>query len=174
MAKYLSLQTARGAMQILLKGSVVESAQTMGCTESDWKLLTGKKVWIGTDRVRVKRLIDALLYATVDTIGLPRFNLPAEYVATVITVFVHPSNYFSACCWTGNFSTSEDLADYHGRLEGVQSLEKVSASRLFALVCQLASGEDVFELINAFKKKTQIEVGAEVLKENDNEIKGKN
>ena len=37
---------------------------------------------------------DALLFQSLDELGLPRFTLPVEYVAAAIVAFVHPINYF--------------------------------------------------------------------------------
>lgn len=146
-------------MYILTSQSVVECATAVGCTEKDWKLLTGDKPWLGVDRARVKRLLDALLYGIVDTLGIPRFDLPAEYAATVIAMGVNPTNYFAACNWVGNFSSSEDIADYHGRLEGVTGLDKVTPSRLFALILEIVSSEEADAMVSAFKHKMKLDLG---------------
>ena len=156
MARHLSLSTVRGALTVLSNGSVVDAAQSCGCTESDWKLLTGSKVFIGVDRPRVKRLLDNLIFGVVDTLGLPRFELPAEYAAACIAMFVNPVNYFPACSWIGTYARSEDIADYHGNLDAVQGLETVSSSKLFALVMEIKGGGMCSPFAEALKKKTGI------------------
>lgn len=156
MARHLSLSTVRGALTVLSNGSVVDAAQSCGCTESDWKLLTGSKVFIGVDRPRVKRLLDNIIYGVVDTLGLPRFELPAEYAAACIAMFVNPVNFFPACSWIGTYARSEDIADYHGNLDSVQGLETVSSSKLFALVLEISGGGMCAPFAAALKKKTGI------------------
>lgn len=156
MARHLSLSTVRGALSVISNGNVIDAAQSCGCTESDWKLLTGSKVWIGVDRPRVKRLLDSLIYGVVDTLGLPRFELPAEYAAACIAMFVSPINYFPACSWVGTYARSEDLADYHGNLDAVQGLETVSSAKLFALVMEISGGGMCTPFAEALKKKTGI------------------
>jgi hypothetical protein len=156
MARHLSLDVVRGALTILSDGKIVDCAKSCGVTESDWRLLTGSKIWIGTDRPRVKRLIDALLYGVVDMLGIPRFELPAEYASACIAFFVAPINTNTACAWVGTYARSQDLSDIHGSPESIQGLEKVSASQLFALVNKVRGGGVMQEFADSLKKKTGI------------------
>jgi hypothetical protein len=156
MAKHLSLSATNGALQILSSGGIVDACQSCGVTERDWKLLTGNKIWLGQDRPVIRRALDSLIYGVIDMLALPRFEVPAEYACACISMFVSPCNYFPACSWLGTYHRAEDLADYHGTLDGVAGLETVSASKMFALVQDITGGGLHVQFQNALKKKTGI------------------
>jgi hypothetical protein len=170
--RHLSLPTVKGALHIISNENVADACQSCGVSEADWSLLTGKKVWLGVDRARIKRILDAILYGVVDQLGIPRFSLPAEYVGAVISMFVNEANMFSACNWLGNFAKAEDLADFHGTLEGVQGLETVSPAKLFALCLLIKSQIDVGKYRQVFANKTEIGLNnlkGEIKKDEKNE-----
>src|SRR5439155_21086822 len=63
----------------------------------DFDFLTSNKVWIGTDRSRARRCVEACVYGTLDFVGYPRFPAPVEFIAAVIAYYVHPVNIQTAC-----------------------------------------------------------------------------
>lgn len=159
----LSMQTALGSMQVALNNEVIKSVMAMGCTDAEWDLLTGNKVWLGTDRVVVKRQLESLLYSTLDLIGIPHFQIPAEYCASVIAIYVSGCNRPAACHMLANCHKAEDLGKFDGSNTPVDGMEKVTAQQLFALVLIICSGEEISTLVRRFKDKTaeQIQLGYE-------------
>ena len=132
--KQLSMASAKGAMITLLGSEVGDITKALGCTDSDWKVVTGMKPWKGAQRPQVKRLLEALIYGTIDVLGLPRFRVPAELVAATVALYVKPVNYMAACEWIGNQKSAEDLANFTGREEDLSGLEKVTPDRIYSLV----------------------------------------
>jgi hypothetical protein len=161
MQKQLSMTATKGAMAVLANGDIMDAVHAIGCSEADWKLVTGKKLWLGVDRPRVKRVLDALIFGTIDMLGLPRMEISSEFAASVVAFFVSDVNIFTACHWIGNYSTNDDLANYHGVLDGVTSLEQTTPTRLFALVLEIKGGDELSVVVRKFRNKHKIEVGAD-------------
>jgi len=155
----LNIQTAKGAMQIILNKAQIDAARSLGCTEKEWTLLVGPIPWKANDRNIVKRLLDQVIYGMMDTMALPRFKVPAEYIAAVITAMVTPCNYFPACSWLENTYKAEDLGNFDGSQLNSGEMEKVSNSRLFALVCALKSDEEIDAIVKQFSRKCDIALG---------------
>jgi len=156
--KQLSMQMVTGAGSVLLNSSTVDIINSIGITGEEWELINGSRPWIGVDRSHVTRILDSLLFGMIDTIGLPRFELPAEYVATLVALFVHPVNYFSACSWLGSFQRGDDLANYTGKLEPIEGFEKCKAQTIFALVCQIRSTGSLKPMAQKFQQKTEFKL----------------
>lgn len=168
MAKKLHLATAKGAFQIVLNSDYIEQCRALGITEKEWADLVGSRPWKGTQRPIIKRLLDNLLYGMVDSMGLARFLLPAEFAAAVIVSFVSPCNYFAACSWLGNFHRADELGDFDGSFNGAtQGLEKVTASQLFALVCELRTNDDIKLLARRFSDKCETLIAITTGEEDD-------
>lgn len=102
-------------------------------SQEDYDFLTQDKLWIMTERSRVRRVIEATVYGALDMVGLPRFSAPAEYIAGVIIANVHPVNYLSACSVMEGAEFTENI------INDVDA--PLTAAQIFALVCQAASGE---------------------------------
>ena len=104
----LRLESALGTMRIFEQGGTALSQEVLGITAEDQELFTGKSPWLGTDRARVMRVLDSYVFGTLDVAGLPRFEVPAEFLACVILIFVDPINYFPCCSWATGFIKSEE------------------------------------------------------------------
>ena len=164
--KKLSLNTAIGAMMIIAKGGPLMAIQKLGVTEEDFTLMTGDTVWTADIRPPIRRALEVCIYGVVDMIGLPRFELPAEYIAAIISTFVAPVNYFPACTWLAGGLSNEDIIQ--GRdAEAVMGFEKVTPQLLFALVVELENEAD--KTASAYCNKTgakiqRLSVGAKPAK----------
>lgn len=148
----------KGAATVLLNSSTNDVIDAIGCTETEWQLVTGQRIWIGVDRARVSRILDSLLFGLIDTIGLPRFELPAEYMAAMVSIFVSPCNYFSACTWLGSFVPGDDLAGYSGRKEPVEGFERVKPAQIFALVLDIRSSGVINPIASKFAQKVDLKL----------------
>lgn len=67
------------------------------CQPEDRELLISDVPWTALDRSRVQRAIEALVCGALDASGIPRFTLPAEFLAGAIAVAVAPINVLVAC-----------------------------------------------------------------------------
>ena len=69
-----------------------------------------QRLWLATDRSRARRILETFVYGALDLQGLPRFPVPAEYLAACIALNVHPSNYMAACVVIGGAEWTENVA----------------------------------------------------------------
>lgn len=153
--KRLNFATLEGSMRLIEKGGVDLAGDRLGISPEDLKLVTGSIPWIITDRQSVRRTLDMLIHGLVDSLGLPRFELPAEYVAAVISVFVCPCNYFAACSWIPGSVSNEDLVA-GTRGEPLEGFEKVTPSQLFALLIEVAGEAD--KVAQRYSKKMGVKI----------------
>ena len=96
-------------------------------------------------------------FGTLELIGLNRFDLPAEYVAAMIAMFVHPSNVMVACRWldTGGTRTADAMGNPN---IASQNNEPIHASQIFALVIQILDNDDVIICKNQFEARTNLAI----------------
>src|SRR5215207_10541297 len=71
---------------------LIQASAVLDLTEDDFDFLTSNKVWIATDRSRARRCVEACVYGTLDFVGYPRFPAHVEFIASVISYYVHPVN----------------------------------------------------------------------------------
>ncbi len=127
----VSYAVAVNCMTLIKNGAVNDAFEALGIIPEDFDLVTQSEPWIGAERTRITNVLASLVHGTVDVMGLPRIEVPVEFIASVLCVFVHPSNLAVASRWMETSYSAEDLA-------AGGSLEPVTAKRLFALCCQLA------------------------------------
>lgn len=172
MAMKLKLNTAKGAMSVVLRQEFMDQARSMGMTEKEYNMVIGSKSWEGKERHIVKRCLENILYACVDSMGLARFALPAEFAAACIASFVYPTNYFAACSWLGNFHRADELGNFDGSvMTATDGLEKCSAQQLFALVLEIVSEDECALMARRFMEKTECLTGFPLEQGDNNEKK---
>ena len=81
--------------------------------------------------------------------GVARFELPAEYVAASIAMFVHPNNSMVACRLFERTVSSKDLS----RGDKTKPME---ADKLFALVVELYSSSAATAGTNTAEPRTVV------------------
>lgn len=128
----VSYSVAVNCMRLIRDGAVNDAFEALGIIPEDFELVCQSDPWIGAERTRITNVINSLVHGTVDVMGLPRIEVPVEFIASVLCVFIHPANLAVACRWMETSYSAEDIS-----AGGV--LEPVTAQRLFALCCQLAS-----------------------------------
>lgn len=148
----IQLKVVKSAMLALANGTASGSLETLGLLSSDLKLLCSTIPWKAAERNTVTRTLDILMYGTMDSLGLPRFMVPAEYVAATISMFVKPSNLMVACRWLEQSSIS---ADGLGNPSSTTNQQPIDSSQLFSLVLQLADDQEVPEMRYLFEQRTQ-------------------
>lgn len=90
------------------------------------------RLWLLGDRNRARRALESIVYGGLDVVGLPRFAIPAEFIAAGIALYVHPVNLQLACAIMDGFEWSENV------IRGVE--RPVTAPELFAHVLQIRAG----------------------------------
>lgn len=103
---------------------------TSGVNQNDMDMFRGPGLWASSDRLRVRRVFDTVLYAMCDMAGLPRSEIPAEMPAAVIAMVVAPANWMTCCSWLSGLKPARDLMESE---ETVQ-LETFSPARMLSLV----------------------------------------
>ena len=101
------------------------------------------------NRGKVRQTLDVLAYGTLDLLGLPRFPLPAEYIACVIVVFVQPVNIMTACRW---MERAESAATMAGGAE--IDPERAPVDQIFALCQMLYNDRDAAQARHQFREST--------------------
>lgn len=146
--------SVKGCMHLIRNGIDATSPMSYGLTEADFADLTSSVPWIPAQRATVRRTLETLCHATTDLIGLPRFEIPAEYVAGVIAVFVHPVNVAVSCSWLeGRLPHAEDLSQSADSTP--QGMEKLTAAQLYAMVVRIIGDEDISDIANSFNKRVR-------------------
>lgn len=134
----LTLANAIGSMRLIRNGSLGDSLEAIGVNREDYDRLVTRVPWVADDRAVVTRAIDGLAFGVLQVSGIPRFELPAEFLAAILYVFVDPVNLLKASRWIERSQSAADLA-------GAGGTERVEAPQTFALLVQLAnSGETGF------------------------------
>lgn len=141
----LSLKALFSACHVIANASGAHLS-SMGISGADFKITCGDAPWTVSQRSRVMKTLEALIYGMLDNLGLPRFSVPAEYMAGIIAMFVAPANIMVATRWVEATPPADALAI---DAENATS-EKVTARQLFALVVQAL--DDSVQL-SAFREK---------------------
>lgn len=149
----MQYKVAQGNMSFLARQAKQGHLDNIGVSMDDFRKVTQDVPWLGVDRSRVNSTLNTLITSTVDIIGMSRFQLPAEYIAAGIAMFVAPINVNAACIWMERAPTSEDL----GR--GLDEPLSCTASQLFALVTQLLADPEHSSAKHLFEKNTSIAIG---------------
>lgn len=145
MQNRVSYAVAVNCMRLIKDGGVNDAFESLGILPEDFNLVCSDTPFIGADRNRIVSVLGSLCHGTLDVVGLPRIEIPSEFVASVLVMFVSPCNLAVVCRWMETAHAAEDLA-------AGGSLEPVTAQRLFALVCQLAHEAPGFTA--AWEKRT--------------------
>ncbi|AXH76711.1 MAG: external scaffolding protein [Microviridae sp.] len=128
----LNLDTAQGAMRLISNIGRRGFIDGIGISKAEFDRFIGDEQWMATDRNRMTVVLHTLLNASVDAMNLPRFDLPAEYIAAGIAMFVSGINTLPACI----FGPQAPSAEMMGR-GPAGSVQPCTAQQVFALVVQL-------------------------------------
>lgn len=163
------LQVIKGAMQALATGSATGSLEALGILPSDLQTTLGKLPWQANERHLVTKTLDILMYGTMDLLGLPRFQVPAEYVAATIAMFVQPLNLMVACRW---MEAGQPTVDYLGNpTVATSNQEPVESSQLFALCLQVVNDIDIPAFKRQFEARITMSIEAVKGEQNGNKKK---
>lgn len=149
----VSYHVVRSAMKLIGQGTGSADFSSFGLSDEDYGILSGKRQWMAGDRTIVSRVMDVLLWGTMDAIQIPRFRISGEYKAAAICVFVQPLNVMIACEWCSQSEVNASLINGEKTLEA----DPVAPHELFAL-CLLCMEENPEQFKLMFEKRTGIEI----------------
>lgn len=150
---HLSLSVAIGVMTAI-GNTVSTDFDAIGITPDDYKLTSGDAPWSKNDRRKVSITLEALMYGSLDQLGLARFAVPSEYVAAIIAAFVAPANRLVACMWLAEAGkTGARAMDLASQGLQAQTVDTTSPQKLFALVCQLTDSSINSEARKSFESR---------------------
>jgi len=148
----MQYKVARGAMALIAHQCKNGDLDSMGVTLEDFKKLTSHTPWLAPDRNRMNQVFNSIMSGTMDVVGVPRFQMPAEYIAAGIAMFVAPINIHVACRFMERIPTAESL----GR--GLDQADMCTAQQLFSLVVQLVADPETSHAKVLFERNTQMRI----------------
>lgn len=159
----LNFQVAVGAMSLIAREGSLGHLNNIGLSSADFDKVISPIHWLPSDRNRVSQSLGILLNSPADATMTPRFNLPAEYVAAAIAVFVSPNNIKTACRWVERPAPAGELG------QGLEDPERCTAQQLFALIVQFHGGNEWCLARQQFEKNTKLKLAAIEKKGRDDE-----
>jgi len=159
----LNYQVAVSAMSLIAQEGRMGHLNNIGLSVDDFNKLISPVPWLNSDRNRVTASLSIMLSSPLDAQGISRFNLPAEYVAAAIGIFVAPNNIKLACRWIERPAPAGELG------QGIEEIEKCTAQQLFALIVQFHGGNEWCLARQQFEKNTKLKLESLVEKGGTNE-----
>lgn len=123
---------AVSSVRYLASDAFVRVCSSLGVSQEDMDIFRGPLVWTADVRVRMRRVLDAVLYGVCDLSMLPRVDIPAEMVAAVVACLVQPANWLVVAAQQEGLRTARDLAEPEQQAQ----IERVSAGRMVTLIIQ--------------------------------------
>src|SRR5258708_6798861 len=76
---------------------LIQASAVLDLTEDNFDFLTSNKVWIGTDRSRARRCVEACVYGTLELVGYGGYHAPVEFIVGVIANYADAVNILTPC-----------------------------------------------------------------------------
>lgn len=134
-------------MRMMAEGS---ADGALDLTPEEYRVLVQRSNWLPAQRNVARRGLHAMLHGTMDAVGLSIFQVPAEYVAAGIAVFVSPCNMQAACSELAGESRYSTTMLTNRNTEGV---EEITSQQCFAMVLQAYDAAPEFR--KRFEERTQ-------------------
>jgi len=153
----LSKDVVVSSMSLISRLGGTGQLEASGVSKADFNKLVGDEPWLGSDRNRMTSVLHTLLMGSIDALGLPRFPLPAEFMAAGICVFVSPVNVHAACRFVAETRDAESLASQTGTQQ-IGLPEAVKPEKIFALVCMMYDDPRRAICRSQFEKQTGLQL----------------
>lgn len=116
--------------------------ETLGITPEQFDLLAQPLPWLRETLPELVRVMNALIFGTIEKLTLPKLVVPAEYVACVISAVVHPTNIMAMCIiMSQERATGVGALELASRNAAPTAIDHTSADQLFAL-CAILTDKD--------------------------------
>lgn len=142
---------------------IAEQKRTSVLEPSQYQYLTQDKLWMREDRALITQCIHAVVNATLEVALLPRFSLPAEFIAAAICLFVSPCNWRIACSMLEGSDWASRLAD------GDEEVERIRPDVLFAMVVCIYA--DVASIVDTAEAEVRSRLAIRSTKETEENLK---
>jgi len=162
----LSYDIAVGCMKLMSNMAHDGFLEGLGISDTDFDRLTSDHHWLITEKNKMTVILDTLINASIEKLGIARFNLPAEYRAAGIVMFVKGINIQAACALLAQSRPAEDM----GR---ALASDPCTAEQLFALVVQLYDSPHRTAAKAQFDKKIGIALQTNKIMAEDEPTRGK-
>lgn len=154
----LSYETALATLRIIDQYTSADF-DTLGINQQDFEYASGPQPWRRDNITRVMRTLNALTFGTLEVMAMPKIVVPAEYVAAIVSTFVHPANRMVACVWLAQErQTGVGALELSARNATTSQMDPASADQLFALVCQLSDTDASTEARANFRTRLGLAV----------------
>ncbi len=115
-------------------------ASLFGIHEGDLVYLSQRTPWKDFSRLnQLRATLDAVTYGALHLIGLTRYEVSAEHIASVVAILVAPVNRMAACALYEPPRTSQQIVDESDTQR--HALPGVTSVRLYAMCTQLARSD---------------------------------
>lgn len=159
----LNYVIAKRAMSLIAQQASMGMLDNIGLSEQDWKKVNADVPWIGSDRNRVTVSLNTLLSGVLDAAGVPRFALPAEYIAAGIAMYVSPINIQLACAYVERPRSIQSLAGNQNEFD------TCTAAQLYALIVSFHGSTEHDHARRLFEKNTKLKLEQLADKEKEEE-----
>lgn len=146
----ITYETAIQSMTFLAESTHKELLKSVGINEASVRKLMQDAYWLGPERYQVETTFRALMAGSMRIVGLADYDVPVEFLAAGIAIFVKPCNARVACGWLERPYTARDLAS------GGTTLIPVSAQQLMALVVMLYQCNEKNTAVSLLERKIGI------------------
>nr|UXQ88168.1 MAG: external scaffolding protein [Microvirus sp.] len=173
MSNNLQLSVVKSAMIALASGTATGPLESLGLLPNELELITGDTPWKASERNIVSKTLHTLMYSTMDTLGLNRFDVCAEYVSATIAMFVKPSNVMVACCWLESDLLSASTIG-NPNLDSINRTP-IGASQLFSLCLQMMNdGVAINGCRKQFESRVNMQIDKPKMEQTNAKIKSAN
>lgn len=154
----LSYETALATLRIIDQYTSADF-DTLGINEQDFEYASGPQPWRRDNINRVMRTLNALTFGTLEVMAMPKIVVPAEYIAAIVSSFVHPANRMVACVWLAQErQTGVGALELSARNQTTSQMDPASADQLFALVIALSDNDASTEARKNFRHRLGLAV----------------
>lgn len=156
--QHLSFETAYSVLKNIAKYTPADF-EVLGITDQQFQLTAGERNWARDELHIVMRTLDALIYGTIEVLGLPKMQVPAEHTAAVVAALIARPNQMTACIWLSQQKqVGPGALELAARGQSSNRLEPASADQLFALVQLLGNGHGANNARKDYAKRLGIEL----------------
>lgn len=137
----LSYETAAALLRNIDKYTAADF-DALGINTEDFELLNSDMPWRRENLARVMRTFNAMIFGTLEIMGMQKIVVPSEYVAAVIVGVVGYGNMMTACIWLATErQTGIGALELSARSQTTSQIEPTNSDQLFALVATLTASE---------------------------------
>lgn len=133
----------------------------LGIPPENFDLLTQDDIWRVEHKLQVIRTFQAVVFGSLQIMGLPPIVVPTEYIAAVVATLVSPSNQKICCVWLSHErmnGTGAPAITIAAQAQPPSQWDPHTADQLFALVCLLHDTDETNYARIRFKERLGVKL----------------